>query len=317
MSPSVRSDTAVVVNSPGARPARRERERVAAFLATCQSLHEARFDRAPPAVHLVLVQQLLWRATVDSSAIAGTGISIHFSRGRSWCGVGFGANPTDRRHRPAAGCRAAGLGGPSWATTSRVPRGDPTRKRPHLRSHAAGTGPPSPYQYSPLSVDRGGSRRPARGWRDPQGDRRAFRRRRPHGREGCPVVSAALSSSILGCGVGLLGRFSVAIRVRPPRHASQLAVAVFTLFPVRRTRSPAGIHEGIGRSCLTPSRSGWDGFGWGHPAPSMCTCRRRCFRPLRGDDDLFERRPSHEVVRRPSHRDLGGHSRPNSISARW
>lgn len=70
---------------------------------------------------------------------------------------------------------------------------DPTRKCSHLRSRARGAGFAPSSQDSSLPIDRGRSGRPAPGRRDFQGDRRAFLRRRPHGREGGPVVPAAVS----------------------------------------------------------------------------------------------------------------------------
>ena len=57
--PSVRSDAAVVLDLAGACPGRRARQRVAALLTTDQPLDQARFDRAPRGMHLVLVEQFL------------------------------------------------------------------------------------------------------------------------------------------------------------------------------------------------------------------------------------------------------------------
>ena len=81
--PAVRAEAAIVVNQASARPGRRARERVPALAATHQALHDAGLDRASPRPHFVLVQQFLRARKRRSAMSAGTGISIHSSRGRS------------------------------------------------------------------------------------------------------------------------------------------------------------------------------------------------------------------------------------------
>ena len=81
--PAIRAKAAIVVNRASARTSRGARERIPALAATHQALHELGSIVRRRARTLFSCSSSCARANVSSAMSAGTGISIHSSRGRS------------------------------------------------------------------------------------------------------------------------------------------------------------------------------------------------------------------------------------------